>query len=139
MRRSLIGLAAMALVAMAACSGTAATTAPTAALTAGPTAAPTAAATAAPTAAPSSGGGGQSVAIKNFTFNPATVDVKVGDKVSWANGDDQTHTVTFDDASVSSSGNVNTGGTFDTTFAAAGTFTYHCKIHPSMKGSVTVS
>jgi plastocyanin len=144
-RRSLITLAATALLAVAACSGSAATSAPTAAPSAAATTAPSAApATSAPSAAASApasaaGGGAIDVAIKNFTFNPASVDAKVGDKVSWTNGDDTAHTVTFDDAANGGSGNLNNGSTFDMTFAKAGTYAYHCKIHPSMKGTVTVS
>ena len=79
------------------------------------------------------------MAIKNFSFNPASVDAKVGQKVSWTNGDDTAHTVTFDDAANGGSGNLNNGSTFDMSFTKAGTYAYHCKIHPSMKGTVTVS
>lgn len=131
MRSQFIVLAASALLAVAACSGSSATAAPTAAPSA-----------AAPSAAASSGGapaGATAVAIKNFTFNPATVDVKAGAKVTWTNGDDTAHTVTFDDTTVGGSGNLNSGTTFDLTFPTAGSFAYHCKIHPSMKGTVTVS
>ncbi|HTZ41834.1 MAG TPA: plastocyanin/azurin family copper-binding protein [Candidatus Omnitrophota bacterium] len=30
------------------------------------------------------------------------------------------------------------GGTYSHTFAAAGTYSYHCSIHPSMKGTIIV-
>ena len=79
------------------------------------------------------------MAIKNFAFSPASLDAKVGDKVTWTNGDDTAHTVTFDDTAVQGSGNVNQGSTFEFTFTKAGTFAYHCKIHPSMTAKVTVS
>jgi plastocyanin len=137
----LIALSAAALIALAACSGAASTPAPTTA----PTTAPTAAATTAPTTAASApaastgGGAGQAVSIKNFAFAPPTTTAKVGEQVTWTNGDSTAHTVTFDDASLTSSGNVQGGGTFSQTFAKAGTFTYHCSIHPTMKGTVTVS
>jgi plastocyanin len=146
-RRQLIVLAAGALLAVAACSGTSATTAPTAAPTAAATAAstaapPAAAPSAAASAAPSTGGGGgavTAVTIKNFAFSPASVNAKAGDKVTWTNGDDTAHTVTFDDAAMQGSGNLNTGLTFEFTFDKAGAYPYHCKIHPTMKGTVTVS
>jgi plastocyanin len=99
----------------------------------------------APSAAPASSAaasaatGGIAVAIKNFSFNPATVAAKVNQKITWTNGDDTAHTVTFDDSSVTSSGNVNPTFSFDATIAKAGTYTYHCKIHPTMQGTVTVS
>ena len=146
MRRSLIALIVPALLALAACSSSAATSAPTAApATAAPaTAAPATAApaTAAPaTAAPASAaaGAGQKVSIKNFAFNPASVTAALGEKITWTNGDDAQHTVTFDDASVGGSGNLNNGSSFDLTIGKAGTYTYHCKIHPSMKGTVIIS
>ncbi len=79
------------------------------------------------------------VAITGFAFVAPTITVKVGTKVTWTNTDPTAHTVTFDDASITGSGNLPTGVTFDNTFTAAGTFTYHCKIHPTMTGTVTVS
>ncbi len=132
MRRSLIALAAIALIAVAACSGSTATTAPaaTAAVSAAPAGSP---------AASSAGGGGQEVSIRNFSFNPSSVTAKVGDTITWKNSDDAPHTVTFDDASVGGSGTLNNGSTFQLTAAKAGSFPFHCKIHPSMKGTLTVS
>jgi plastocyanin len=115
-----------------------AATACSSASTPAPTAAPTAAPATAPPAS-SGGGAGQQVSIKNFAFAPATVTAKVGGDVSWTNGDSTAHTVTFDDTSITSSGNIEGGGAFVGTFAKAGSFTYHCAIHPAMKGTVTVS
>jgi plastocyanin len=97
----------------------------------------TPAATNAPTGAAPAGGGG-SVAITNFAFSPATVTIKAGAAVTWTNNDSVSHTITADDASWDS-GSIANGGTFSHTFATAGTFTYHCAIHPSMKGTVTVT
>src|SRR5688572_30820880 len=37
------------------------------------------------------------------------------------------------------SGNIATGTSFSWTFNETGTFGYHCKIHPSMKGTVQVA
>jgi plastocyanin len=89
-----------------------------------------------PAAAPS--GAGASVTIKDFAFGPATLTVKAGTAVTWTNQDAPGHTVTFDSGGVSSD-TLRTGATFSHTFASAGTFTYHCAIHPSMKGSITVT
>lgn len=152
MRRSLMFLAVAALVGVAACSGGTPTTptTPTAVPSAAPAASAAAPSVAVPSAAPPSaappsaapsaaGGGRQEVSIKNFAFSPPTVTVKIGDKVAWTNGDETAHTVTFDDASVAGSGNLNPGTTFESTFATAGSFSYHCKIHPGMKGTVNVS
>jgi plastocyanin len=64
----------------------------------------------------------------------ATVDVK------WGNADGITHTVTADGASpLFSSGNVGPGMTFTFSFTAAGSYSYHCSIHPTMVGTVQVT
>lgn len=117
-------LAAAALI-VSACSGGGATPAPTQA----PTAAPSAAATAA--------GEENAIAIRDFAFNPGDL-VTTGGKVTWTNADDAPHTVTFDDSSLQSSGNLAKGQTFSATFAGTATYSYKCTIHPSMTGKITV-
>jgi plastocyanin len=97
---------------------------------------------AASTTAPSTAGPGSAtgaVQIKNFAFGPATITAAVGGTVTWTNGDTTDHTVTFDDTSVKSSDHISGGSTYQVTFTKAGTFTYHCSIHPTMLGTVTVS
>ena len=113
-----------------------------------PTAAPasvaptTAASAEAPSAEPSTAGGGgatgTAVTVKDFQFDPATLTVKVGQEVTWTNGGGVAHTVTFDTGGVDS-GNLSPGSTFKHTFAAAGTFTYHCNIHAAMQATLTVT
>lgn len=79
--------------------------------------------------------GGVAVAIKNFAFSPSKLTVKVGDKVTFTNNDSTTHTVTGDGFS---SGDIAPGASWTNTFSKAGTFAYHCSIHPTMTGSITV-
>ena len=79
-----------------------------------------------------------SVSIANMTFNPASITVKAGTKVTWTNNDVMTHTVTADDASFNS-GDISSGGIFSFTFSTVGTFNYHCSIHPSMTATITVN
>ena len=78
-----------------------------------------------------------SVAISGFAFAPASVSVSVGDSVTWTNGDGVGHTATADDASFDT-GTIAGGGSDSVTFSAAGTFAYHCTIHPAMTGTITV-
>jgi plastocyanin len=80
----------------------------------------------------------QAVAISGFSFSPASVTVNVGDTVTWTNSDAQAHTATADDASWDTGTIGGSGGTGAVTFATAGTFPYHCDIHPQMTGTVTV-
>ena len=126
------------LLLVAACSSPSATPASTASI--GPTAsaAPSESASAAPSASAAGGSGGAAVTIKGFAFGPAALTVNAGTTVTWTNEDTTGHTVTFDSGGVTSD-TLQNGATFDHTFATAGTFTYHCAIHPSMKGSVTVT
>jgi len=78
-----------------------------------------------------------SVSIMNFAFSPAQVTIKAGGTVKWTNQDSPTHTITSDNNTFTS-GNLATGQSFQFTFATAGTYTYHCSIHPSMTGTVVV-
>ena len=70
-------------------------------------------------------------------YNPNPVNVTVGTTVRWANSDSVAHTSTADGGAWNS-GTVNGGGTFDFKFQSAGTFSYHCTIHPNMVGTVVV-
>lgn len=80
------------------------------------------------------------VSIDSFAFGPASVTVATGDTVTWTNNEAGIpHTATSDTSGVFNSGTLNSGVSFSHTFTTAGTFTYHCNIHPAMTGSVTVT
>ena len=83
------------------------------------------------------GGGGAQVVLKGFAFDPASVTIKVGASVTWTNQDSTNHTVTADKGEFNSSQLAN-GATFSFKFDKAGTYAYHCSIHPSMTGTVVV-
>jgi plastocyanin len=78
------------------------------------------------------------ITISNFAFSPDSTTVKVGTKVTWTNNDSAPHTVTSDSGSILNSDTLNKGDSFSFTFDQAGTYKYHCKIHPSMTAVVTV-
>ena len=73
-----------------------------------------------------------------YHFSPTTTFVNVGGKVTWTNGSDAPHTVTSDSGSELASASLGAGKTFSHTFAATGTFPYHCTIHTYMVGKVVV-
>lgn len=77
------------------------------------------------------------VTIQNMAFSPATLTVKVGDKVTWTNQDSVGHSATADDNSFDTSV-IAQGQSGSTTFNKAGTYTYHCSVHPSMHGTIIV-
>ncbi len=83
-------------------------------------------------------GSGSAVSIKSMAFSITSLSVTAGTKVTWTNNDGIDHTVTADDGSFDS-GNIAPGGTFNHTFATAGTVNYHCAIHSMMKASVIVN
>jgi plastocyanin len=80
----------------------------------------------------------QAVTIKGFAFDPAELDVAVGDTITWTNQDGATHTVTAADGTFSSE-NLGQGATFSHEFDAAGTYAYVCNIHSGMKATVVVT
>jgi plastocyanin len=80
------------------------------------------------------------VEIKGFAFNPATITVSKGTTVAWVNNNGAPHTITTTIAPVDfDSGRRNKGDTFNQTFNTAGTYEYFCSIHPNMKGKVIVT
>lgn len=80
------------------------------------------------------------VVIKGHAFNPPTLTVKEGERATWKNEDDESHTVTSsDDEDMFDSGPFGKGETFSFTFDKVGEYDYYCSIHPDMKGKIVVS
>jgi plastocyanin len=79
------------------------------------------------------------VRIVDFGFSPAQVTIPKGGKVTWVNcsaGATQ-HTSTSDGGTWDSNF-LQQYATFEQTFAASGSFPYHCTPHSFMKGTVVV-
>ena len=98
-----------------------------------------------PTSTPTPGSGSADVTITingmlgnaSFSSNPGVV--KVGQTVAWRNGDSVSHTATADGGGFDT-GTIAPGATSSPIMmSAAGSFAYHCSIHPSMVGSLTVT
>jgi plastocyanin len=77
------------------------------------------------------------VDIRQATYLPGSINVRVGQKVSWNNEDQVPHTVTADGLTFGK--NLPTGAVFNFAFVKPGNFPYHCAIHPAMRGTVVVS
>ena len=112
-------------------------------------AAPVASAAAPSAAAPSSAGGGAACAVstatptvaaamQNTAFSPSKIQAKVGDVIGFTNKDSIQHTATLDDGSCTTD-IVAGGATAALSFTAAGSYPFHCKIHPNMTGTIEVS
>ena len=80
----------------------------------------------------------RTVSIQNFSFKPANITIKRGTRVVWINRDSTAHTATANNGKSFDSGRLGPGQRFSHTFKTVGKKAYHCEIHPSMKGSVTV-
>jgi plastocyanin len=75
-------------------------------------------------------------ASQSYSPNPTTM--RVGLSVAWHNGDTIAHDAT-QDAARFQTGTLNANATSTPiTMSTAGTFTYHCTIHPGMIGTLTV-
>lgn len=94
--------------------------------------------------------GAENKASAAFTPNPLTVSLAAGGVVKWVNNDRSrddgyggtiggaAHNITSDDGSFAS-GTLSPASTFEATFGTAGSYSYHCSIHPTMIGEVTVT
>ena len=127
-----LGMAALALATVAlvaACGGGSGSTTPTTTPTT--------------TQPPASGGADVTITINgqngNMSYSPNPAPVKVGQKVAWRNADNIAHTAS------ANAGSFNTGllggGATSTpiTVTAAGSVDYHCQVHPTMVGTLTVT
>lgn len=76
------------------------------------------------------------VEIKGMKFSPKNISVKVGETVKFVNMDAAPHTATAKDGSFTTD-RLKKGESAMVTVSAAGDISYFCKVHPSMKGSVT--
>lgn len=80
------------------------------------------------------------VSIAGFAFSPGTLNVQVGDTVTWTNNDSVPHTATSDSGSPSfATGQLDPGANASVTFATPGTYTYFCAIHTDMRGTIVVA
>lgn len=79
------------------------------------------------------------IAIKGMALSPASVTVKAGTTVTWTNNDSTWHSITSYDGRIPSSQNLAQGQSYSYKFTKAGTFKYHCGIHPNMTGLVVVT
>ena len=90
------------------------------------------------------------VSIEDNEFVNATVTIAAGGTVTWLHDGSNPHTVTADDEEFDSSPScganplplvsdcLEAGDSFSWTFDEPGSYTYHCKVHGGMTGTVIV-
>jgi len=75
--------------------------------------------------------------LTTTAYSPNPITVQAGATITWVNNDLISHTSTSN-GGIWSSDTIPPGGSFARTFQSAGTFQYHCAIHPNMVGTVVV-
>ena len=84
------------------------------------------------------GASGNRIEIKDFAFNPQTITVKSGDKITWINRDEEPHTIVSVEKQFKKSSALDTDQEFTITAGAPGTYTYFCSVHPKMTGTIVI-
>ena len=78
------------------------------------------------------------IEIKDFAFNPQTITVKSGEKVTWINRDEEPHTIVSVGKQFKKSTALDTDQEFTITAGAPGAYDYFCSVHPKMTGTIVV-
>jgi plastocyanin len=78
------------------------------------------------------------VDVKDNLFAPATIQAKVGQKITWNQRGQIAHTVTASEGAKFDSGPLNPGQSFSYTPTKAGTIQYLCSFHQGMVGTIVV-
>lgn len=82
--------------------------------------------------------GAVQVTMKGIAYNPKTVAVRPGQKITWVNDDDVLHDVVSTSGERIESELFSNGKSFSFTPTRVGTIAYVCTIHPGMEGTVEV-
>lgn len=77
------------------------------------------------------------VDINDHAFDPGQLNIAPGTRVMFINNDTEPHTVTADNG-LFDTGVLEPGDSSWVLFEGAGTVTYHCELHPYMKGGIVV-
>ena len=89
------------------------------------------------TPTPRAGQPGATITIKDFKYDPAQLNVKVGQTITITNNDSFNHTVTAQDGSFNV--DVPGNGSVTLTVPKAGTFPYSCTYHPGQHNPAAIT
>lgn len=77
------------------------------------------------------------VGIKDSVFDPAEINIRRGETVTWSNNDLDVHAIVSEDGLLEGAA-LEQGDIFELTFPQPGEYVYHCKFHPEMRGKIIV-
>jgi plastocyanin len=77
------------------------------------------------------------IVIENVQFNPQTLTIKRGERLTWINRDLFPHSATANGHAFDSKA-IAPNAAWTWIAHKPGTYTYICTFHPTMKGTVTV-
>jgi plastocyanin len=83
------------------------------------------------------GTGTVTASIMDFKFEPAAITAKAGDLITFTNSGAVGHNATLDSGGCATK-TVQPGSSDGLRITVAGTYPFHCTIHPDMKGTITV-
>ena len=133
--RSVVALAASAVLVLAACSSGGSNPSAGASTTSPPGGATSAAAVCQETA----DAGAVTVNVVDFSFQPSDVTAKTGQVIAFSNTGSTGHSATLDNGGCATS-TIDAGKSDGLVFSVAGTYKFHCAIHPTvMTGTIVVS
>ena len=83
--------------------------------------------------------GAVAVTVVDFAFQPTDVAAKTGQVIAFSNTGAAAHTATLDGGQCAT-GTINAGKSDGLVFTVAGTYKFHCSVHPTqMTGTIVVS
>jgi plastocyanin len=87
----------------------------------------------------SASAGAVAVTVVDFNFQPADITAKTGQVITFTNTGATPHTATLDGGQCATP-TIQPGTSDGLTFSVAGTYKFHCAIHPTqMTGTIVVS
>jgi plastocyanin len=99
---------------------------------------PAVAAVAVLAALPGSAGAATNVTIDDFAFDPPSLSVKKGTKVTWRFADSAAHNVTVKSGPAKFASPDKRSGTYSRKLRKAGTYKIVCTLHGGMRQTITV-
>ena len=78
------------------------------------------------------------IILLDSNYAPSSLEISVGETVTWTNLDSVRHTITFEDEKQISSTPLSQNETYSYLFNVPGTYNYFCRFANKMRGKIIV-